>query len=156
MRRCEMRPYGPEEFRGLLDVHQFCIRHFDRPSPRQIIGSPPIPRPQKRVPGDLLGKATQPYIPTLGPDRCMAIDLKSSIKGEVKNKHIPLRLELFLLRSPLDRARSRSALPRQVLGRGAMRPRGLGFLYQRCSSLLGDDACQFRNQQSRTAVKWRP
>src|SRR6202163_624218 len=31
-----------------------------------------------------------------------------------------------------------------------MRPRGLGFLYQRFSSLLRDEACQFRNQQSRT------
>src|SRR6202171_5847535 len=33
-----------------------------------------------------------------------------------------------------------------------MRPRGLGFLYQRFSSLLRDEACQFRNQQSRTVV----
>jgi hypothetical protein len=33
-----------------------------------------------------------------------------------------------------------------------MRPCGLGFLYQRFSSLLGDEACQFRNQQSRTVV----
>src|SRR6202521_5802992 len=31
-----------------------------------------------------------------------------------------------------------------------MRPRGLGFLYRRFSSLLRDEACQFRNQQSRT------
>ena len=31
-----------------------------------------------------------------------------------------------------------------------MRPRGLGFLYQRFPSLLRDEACQFRNQQSRT------
>jgi len=31
-------------------------------------------------------------------------------------------------------------------------PCGLGFLYQRFSSLLGDEACQFRNQQSRTVV----
>src|SRR6202521_5308927 len=31
-----------------------------------------------------------------------------------------------------------------------MRPRGLDFLYQRFSSLLRDEACQFRNQQSRT------
>src|ERR1700683_2603874 len=31
-----------------------------------------------------------------------------------------------------------------------MRPRGWGFLYQRFSSLLGDEACPFRNQQSRT------
>src|SRR3989475_3993783 len=35
-----------------------------------------------------------------------------------------------------------------------MQPRGLGFLYQRFSSLLGDEACQFRNQQSRTVVKF--
>jgi len=35
-------------------------------------------------------------------------------------------------------------------------PGGLGFLYQRFSSPLRDEACQFRNQQSRTAVKWRP
>jgi len=41
-----------------------------------------------------------------------------------------------------------------VLGCGAVWPRGLGFLYQRFSSLLGDDACQFRNQQSRTVVKF--
>ena len=31
---------------------------------------------------------------------------------------------------------------------------GLGFLYQRFSSLLRDEACQFRNQQSRTVVKF--
>src|SRR4029077_12073730 len=31
-----------------------------------------------------------------------------------------------------------------------MRTRGLGFLYQRFSSLLGDEAFQFRNEQSRT------
>jgi DNA-binding CsgD family transcriptional regulator len=30
------------------------------------------------------------------------------------------------------------------------------FLYQRFSSLVRDEACQFRNQQTRTAVKWRP
>src|SRR6266436_2886042 len=35
-----------------------------------------------------------------------------------------------------------------------MRPRGWGFLYQRFSSLLGDEACQFRNQQSRTVAKF--
>src|SRR3984957_10563079 len=29
-------------------------------------------------------------------------------------------------------------------------PCGLGFLYRRFSSLLRDEACQFRNQQSRT------
>jgi hypothetical protein len=30
----------------------------------------------------------------------------------------------------------------------------LGFLYQRFSSLVRDEACQFRNQQSRTAVEF--
>jgi hypothetical protein len=35
-----------------------------------------------------------------------------------------------------------------------MRPRGLGFLYQRFSSLLRNEACQFRNQQSRMMVKF--
>src|SRR5580700_5751688 len=35
-----------------------------------------------------------------------------------------------------------------------LRPRGLDFLYQRFSSLLGDEACQFRNQQSRTVLKF--
>jgi hypothetical protein len=30
----------------------------------------------------------------------------------------------------------------------------LDFLYQRFSSLLRDEACQFRNQQSRTVVKF--
>src|SRR5580693_8202085 len=35
-----------------------------------------------------------------------------------------------------------------------MRPLGLGFLYQRFSSLLCNKACQLRNQQSRTAVKF--
>src|SRR5713226_3197861 len=35
-----------------------------------------------------------------------------------------------------------------------MRPRSLGFLYQRFSSLLRNEACQFRNQQSRTAVNF--
>jgi hypothetical protein len=32
----------------------------------------------------------------------------------------------------------------------------LGFLYQRFSSLVRDEAHQFRNQQSRTVVRWRP
>ena len=37
-----------------------------------------------------------------------------------------------------------------MLGCGALWPSGLGFLYQRFSSLLGNEACLFRNQQSRT------
>ena len=43
--------------------------------------------------------------------------------------------------------------PRHVFGCGVLRLRGLDFFYQRFSSLLRDEACQFRNQQSRTAVK---
>src|SRR6266853_6856415 len=35
-----------------------------------------------------------------------------------------------------------------------MWPSGWGFLYQRFSSLLRDEACQFRNQQSRMVVKF--
>src|SRR6267154_4206071 len=41
-----------------------------------------------------------------------------------------------------------------MLGCGVVWPRGLDFLYQRFSSLLDDEACQFRNQQSRTALKF--
>jgi hypothetical protein len=37
-----------------------------------------------------------------------------------------------------------------VLGCGALCPYGLGFLYQQFSSLLGNEACLFRNQQSST------
>jgi hypothetical protein len=39
-----------------------------------------------------------------------------------------------------------------MLGCGALWPSALGFLYQRFSSLLGNEACLFRNQQSRTVV----
>src|SRR5215469_7155047 len=39
---------------------------------------------------------------------------------------------------------------------GHVWPSGLDFLCQRFSSLVRNEACQFRNQQSRTAVKWRP
>ncbi len=41
-----------------------------------------------------------------------------------------------------------------VFGCGTWRPRGLGFFYQRFSSLLRGEACQFQNQQSRTALKF--
>jgi len=40
--------------------------------------------------------------------------------------------------------------------RGVVAPSGLDFLYQRFSSLVRDEAHQFRNQQSRTVVRWRP
>ena len=59
-----------------------------------------------------------------------------------------------MLPSPLDRARSVLTCRAMCSVAGAMRPSGLGFLYQRFSSLLRDEACQFRNQQSRTVVKF--
>ena len=40
--------------------------------------------------------------------------------------------------------------PRHVLGCWTRCSGDLGFLYQRFSSLLRDEACPFRNQQSRT------
>jgi len=46
-----------------------------------------------------------------------------------------------------------SDLPRHVLGCWIWRRSGLGFRYQRFSSLVCDEAYQFRNQQSRTLVK---
>jgi hypothetical protein len=41
-----------------------------------------------------------------------------------------------------------------VLGCWTLWPSGLGFLYQRFSSLLRNEACQFRNQQSRIVAKF--
>jgi hypothetical protein len=41
-----------------------------------------------------------------------------------------------------------------VLGCRLLWPSGLGFLYQRFSSPVRNEACLFRNQQSRTAVKF--
>jgi hypothetical protein len=46
--------------------------------------------------------------------------------------------------------------PHHVLGRWTLWPSNWGFLYQRFSSSFGDEAGLFRNQQSRTALKWRP
>src|SRR5271170_5573583 len=62
-------------------------------------------------------------------------------KGRSQEKTHLLRLKFSLLLSPLDRARS------VLLFRALRSVAGLGFLYQRFSSLLGDEACQFRNQQ---------
>ena len=58
-----------------------------------------------------------------------------------------------MLRSPLDQAKSVLTY-RATCSVAGQCNRGLGFLYQRFSSLLGDEACQFRNQQSRTVVKF--
>jgi hypothetical protein len=78
--------------------------------------------------------------------------LISSIKGEVKRKHITFGWSFSCFAAHLSRICS--DLPHHVLGCGALRPRGLDFLYQRFSLLLRDEACQFRNQQSRTVVKF--
>ena len=61
---------------------------------------------------------------------------------------------IFLASQPTRSSEICSDLPLHVLGCGALQPRGLDFLYQRFSSLLRDEACQFRNQQSRTVVKF--
>src|SRR6266849_4564594 len=57
-----------------------------------------------------VGKFGNPALsrtPTLGPDLpAVSCHLISSIKGEVKKKHIPFGPDFFLLLSPLDRARS--------------------------------------------------
>jgi hypothetical protein len=64
--------------------------------------------------------------------------------------------ESFFASQPLGMSKICFDRPHQVLGFWARWPSGLGFLYQRFSSLVGDEARQFRNQQSRTLVKWRP
>jgi integrase len=45
--------------------------------------------------------------------------------------------------------------PHHVLGWWTPGPSDWDFLYQRFSLLVRNEACQFRNQQSRTALKWR-
>ena len=87
--------------------------------------------------------------PYSGPNCASSFFLRRSIKAEVKKKHLPLRLEFFLLRSPLERTRS------------VLTCRGMSSVAGRCgpqrfSSLVRDEAHQFRNQQSRTVVRWRP
>jgi len=77
------------------------------------------------------------------------------MKEEVKKKQIPFGWNLFCFAAHLiERDLFCSSAPCARL-RGLATP-GLGFLPQRFSSLLGDEACQFRNQQSRTVVEWRP
>src|SRR6266436_6886099 len=97
------------------------------------------------------------------------IRINRSTQGEIASILLGMHQQMFNLREgdsfPATRRRelalrlrsSRMATlcPKSlVLGCGAMRPRGWGFLYQRFSSLLGDEACQFRNQQSRTVAKF--
>ena len=57
---------------------------------------------------------------------------------------------IFLASQPTGWSRIYSDRPQQVLGCWAGGPSGLGFLYQRFSSLLRNEAGQFRNQQSST------
>jgi hypothetical protein len=73
--------------------------------------------------------------------------LPSFIKVEVKKKR-PLRLEFSLLRSPTDQARSVLISRAMCSVAGRVRPAIWGFSYQRFSLLVGNEACQFRNQQS--------
>src|SRR5271156_5301110 len=61
-----------------------------------------------------------------------------------------LRLDFFLLRSPLDRARSVLTFRAMCSVVGPSDPVVWVFHCQRFSSLLRNEACQFRNQQSRT------
>jgi hypothetical protein len=72
---------------------------------------------------------------------------------EVKKKTQLQRLEFFLLRSPLDGARSVLTYRTRCSVAGQCDPVDWGFLYQRFSSLVRNEACQFRKQQSRTAVQ---
>ena len=58
-----------------------------------------------------------------------------------------------------QRSRKQSPCPQwrhRVLGCWVLRPSGWGFLYQRFSLLVCDETRQFRNQQSRTLVRWQP
>ena|SRR6266481_2467694 len=74
-------------------------------------------------------------------------------KKESQEKTHLHRPDFFLIRSPFDGAGSVPELPRQAFGCWTLLSSDLGFLYQRFSLLLRNEACQFRNQQSRTAVK---
>ena len=77
----------------------------------------------------------------------------SSIKGEVK-KNTSATAGRFLASQPTSLSRICAELPRHVLGYWTRWPSGLGFLCQRFSSLLRNEACQFRNPQGRTSVKF--
>ena len=70
--------------------------------------------------------------------------------GSQEKTHL-LRPEFFLLLSPLDRARSVLTC-RAMCSVAGRRDPVVWVFFQRFSSLIGDEACQFRNQQSRTVV----
>src|SRR6202171_4635004 len=72
-------------------------------------------------------------------------------KGRSQEKTHLLRPEFFLLLSPLDRASSVLTYRAMCSVAGPCDPVNLD---QRFSSLVLDEACQFRNQQSRTVVKF--
>jgi hypothetical protein len=77
-------------------------------------------------------------------------------KGRSQEKTHLLRLEFFLVLSPLDGAGSVLTARARGSVAGILWPSVLGFFYQWFSLLDRNEACQFRNQQTRTAVKWRP
>src|SRR5712664_351149 len=90
----------------------------------------------------------------IGRDSGMRLMPDKFYEGRSQEKtHLP-RLEFFLLRSPLDRARSVLTYRAICSVTGQCDPVDWVFLCQRFSSLLRDEACQFRNQQSRTVVKF--
>jgi hypothetical protein len=64
--------------------------------------------------------------------------------------------ESFLASQPTEWSKIGSDRPHQVLGCWTLWPSDLGFLYQRFSLPVRNEAGLFRNQQSRISVKWRP
>src|ERR1700680_1296217 len=64
-------------------------------------------------------------------------------KGGSQEETLFLRPELFLLPSPGDRTRSVPTSRAMESGAGHCSPSGLGFLYQRFSSTVRDEASQF-------------
>ena len=78
-----------------------------------------------------------------------------SIKGKVK-KNISPAAGIFLAFQPSLNERDCFNRPHHVLGSWAwMAQRFWGFSHSGFHRLLANEACQFRNQQSRTSAQWR-
>ena len=75
--------------------------------------------------------------------------LVSSTKEEVRRKTPPMARS-FLASQPTYLSETCFDVPRRVLGPWIW-PKGFGFLYQRFSLLVRNEAGQFRNQQ---AERW--
>jgi hypothetical protein len=74
--------------------------------------------------------------------------LKCSIKEEVKENTSPLA-GIFPASQPPETSKICFDRPRRLLG-------WFGFPLLAIFIAVGNEACLFRNQQSRTALKWRP